>query len=78
MESLLEGYNIPKFKDRANWSRDTVQPMIRRACVYPTIGSVVKNFYDSGRKVLNKVRERSTPPPLQASEALFIRVPIKP
>ena len=26
--------NIPKFKDRANWSRDTFQPMRRRACVY--------------------------------------------
>ena len=26
--------NIPKFKDRANWSCDTFQPMRRRACVY--------------------------------------------
>ena len=26
--------NIPKFKDRANWSRDTFQPMRRRVCVY--------------------------------------------
>ena len=26
--------NIPKFKDRASWSRDTFQPMRRRACVY--------------------------------------------
>ena len=26
--------NIPKFNDRANWSRDTFQPMRRRACVY--------------------------------------------
>ena len=26
--------NIPKFKDRANWSRDTFQPMRMRACVY--------------------------------------------
>ena len=26
--------NIPKFKDRADWSCDTFQPMRRRACVY--------------------------------------------
>ena len=26
--------NIPKFKDRTSWSRDTFQPMRRRACVY--------------------------------------------
>ena len=26
--------NIPKFKDRANWSRDTFQPMRRCASVY--------------------------------------------
>ena len=26
--------NIPKFKDRASWSRDTFQLMRRRACVY--------------------------------------------
>ena len=26
--------NIPKFNDRANWSRDTFQPTRRRACVY--------------------------------------------
>ena len=32
--SPLPVRNIPKFKDRANWSRDTFQPMRRRACVY--------------------------------------------
>ena len=43
--------NIPKFKDRANWSRDTVQPKRRRACVYQTIGPypVIKNIHNSGR-----------------------------
>ena len=41
--------NIPKFKDRANWSRDTVQPMRRRACVYQNIDPVIKNFHKSGR-----------------------------
>ena len=38
--------NIPKFKDRANWSRDTFQPMRRRACVYQqtnqNIAAVIK------------------------------------
>ena len=45
--------NIPKFKDRANWSRDTFQPMRRRACVYQqtnqNIAPVIKNFQNSGR-----------------------------
>ena len=45
--------NIPKFKDRANWSRDTFQPMRRRACVYQqtnqNITPVIKNFQNSGR-----------------------------
>ena len=46
--------NIPKFKDRANWSRNTFQPMTRRAkCVYQNtnqnIASVIKNFHNSGR-----------------------------
>ena len=40
--------NIPKFKDRANWSRDTFQPMRRRAFVYrqanKNIAPVIKNF----------------------------------
>ena len=40
--------NIPKFKDRANWSRDTFQPMRRRACVYQqtnqNIAPVLTNF----------------------------------
>ena len=45
--------NIPKFKDRANWSRDTFQPMRRRACVYQqtnqNIAPVIKNFKNNGR-----------------------------
>ena len=50
---LLNGFlsavrNIPKFKDRANWSRDTFQPMRRRTCVYQqtnqNIAPVIKNF----------------------------------
>ena len=40
--------NIPKFKDRANWSRDTFQPMRGRACVYQqtnqNIAPVIKKF----------------------------------
>ena len=46
--------NIPNFKDRANWSRDTFQPMRRRACVYPhtnqNIALVIKNFHNSRRR----------------------------
>ena len=38
--------NIPKFKDRANWSCYTFQPMKRRACVYQqtnqNIAAVIK------------------------------------
>ena len=30
-------------------SRDTVQPMRRRACVYQNIDPVIKNFHNSGR-----------------------------
>ena len=45
--------NIPKFKDRANWSRDTFQPMRRRACVYQetnqNIAPVIKNSQNNGR-----------------------------
>ena len=44
--------NIPKFKDRANWSRDTFQPMRGRACVYQqtnqNIAPVIKNFENNG------------------------------
>ena len=44
--------NMPKFKDRANWSRDTFQPIRRRACVYQQINQniapVIKNFQNSG------------------------------
>ena len=45
--------NIPKFKDRANWSRDTFQPMRRRACVYQqtnqNIAPVIKIFQNNGQ-----------------------------
>ena len=34
MKDDLPVRNIPKFKDMANWSRDTFQPIRRRACVY--------------------------------------------
>ena len=45
--------NIPKFKGRANRSRDTVQPMRRRAFVYQNIDPVVKNFHNSVRSRTN-------------------------
>ena len=45
--------NIPKFKDRASWSRNTFQPMRRRACVYQqtnqNIAPVLKNFQNNRR-----------------------------
>ena len=45
--------NIPKFKDRANWSCNTFQPMRRPACVYQqtnqNIAAVIKYFQNSGR-----------------------------
>ena len=51
--SQLPVRNIPKFKDRANWSRDTFQPMRRRPCVYQQtnqyIAPVIKNFQNNGR-----------------------------
>ena len=51
--SQLPVRNIPKFKDRANWSRDTFQPMRRRPCVYQqtnqNIAPVIKNFQNNGR-----------------------------
>ena len=50
---ILTVRNIPKFKDRANWSCDTFQPMRRRACVYQqtnkNIAAVIKYFQNSGR-----------------------------
>ena len=53
IKSSLTVWNIPTFKDRANWSRDTFQPMRRRACVYQqtnqNIAPVIKNFQNSGR-----------------------------
>ena len=39
---------IPKFRDSANWSRDTVQPMRRDACVYQNVDQVLKNFHSGG------------------------------
>ena len=51
--------NIPKFKDRANWSRDTFQPMRRRACVYQqtnqNIAPVIKNLKNNGRSQTESV-----------------------
>ena len=51
--------NIPKFKDRANWSRDTFQPIRRRACVYQNtnqnIAPVIKNFHNSGQSPTESV-----------------------
>ena len=45
--------NIPKFKDRANWSHDTFRPMRRHPCVYQqtnqNIAPVIKNFQNNGR-----------------------------
>ena len=45
--------NIPKFKDRANWSRDTFQPIRRCACVCQqtnqNIAPVIKNFKRADR-----------------------------
>ena len=47
---LLPVRNIPKFKDRGNWSRDTFQPVRRRACVYQqtnqNIAPVIKSVKD--------------------------------
>ena len=47
------GTRLPNIKDRANWSRDTFQPMRRRACVYQqtnqNIAPVIKNFQNNGR-----------------------------
>ena len=40
---------IPKFRDSANWSRDTVQPMRRHAFVYQNVDQVLKNFHNGGR-----------------------------
>ena len=45
--------NVPKFKDSANQSRDTVQPMRRHAGVYQqtnqNITPVIKNVQNSGQ-----------------------------
>ena len=46
-------WNVPKFKDSANRSRDTVQPMRRHPGVYQqtnqNITPVIKNFQNSGQ-----------------------------
>ena len=51
--STLSVRNIPNFKDKANWSRDTFQPMRRHACVYQrtnqNIAPVIKDFHNSRR-----------------------------
>ena len=52
MQRLEQSWNIPKFKDRVNWTRDTFQPMSRRACVYQqtnqNIAPAIKNFQNNG------------------------------
>ena len=47
---VLSVWNIPKRRDRANWSRDTVQPMRRRAFVYQNIDQVLKMFSQRRRE----------------------------
>ena len=37
--------HIPKFRDRANWSRDTVEPIRRCAFVQQNIDQGLKNFF---------------------------------
>ena len=53
LRARLSVRNIPKFKDRANWSHNTFQPMRRRACVYQqtnqNIAPVIKNFQNNGQ-----------------------------
>ena len=53
--------NIPKFKDRTSWSRNTFQPMRRRACVYQqtnqNIAPVLKNFQNNGRSRRTELKE---------------------
>ena len=47
---VLSVWNIPKRRDRANWSRDTVQPLRRRAFVYQNIDQVLKMFSQRRRE----------------------------
>ena len=47
---VLSVRNIPKRRDRANWSRDTVQPMRRRAFVYQNIDQMLKMFSQRRRE----------------------------
>ena len=47
---VLSVRNIPKRRDRANWSRDTVQLMRRRAFVYQNIDQVIKMFSQRRRE----------------------------
>ena len=37
--------HMPKFRDRANWSRDTVEPIRRCAFVHQNIDQVLKIFF---------------------------------
>ena len=46
---LFSVWIIPKFRDSANWSRDTVQPMRRHAFVYQNVNQVLKNFHNGER-----------------------------
>ena len=57
MTVLWSVRNIPKFKDRANWSRDTFQPMRRHACVYQqtnqNVAPVIKSVKDELTVLIN-------------------------
>ena len=57
--------NIPKFKDRANWSRNTFQPMRRRACVYQQ----TNQKFSKQRKELDRISDR-----FEALRHIFLRL----
>ena len=49
---VLSVRNIPKRRDRANWSRDTVQPMRRRAFVYQSAQNVFSKAEGGGQSIV--------------------------
>ena len=49
---VLSVRNIPKRRDRANWSRDTVQPMRRRAFVYQSAQNVFSKAKGGGQSIV--------------------------
>ena len=51
--------NIPKFKDRTSWSRDTFQPMRRRACVYQQTNQNIKTSPQCSDQKFSKQRKES-------------------